>query len=87
MQNYNKKMLPFRRPNRFRRFGRRKRLTGRNLHHLLPRSRGGDDSISNLLLMKIEKHEAWHKLFGTMSAEEALALLQRVVRAKKKQAA
>lgn len=77
-------MNPSRLP--FRKFNRRKRLVGRNRHHfLLPKSRGGGESIQNMLIMRIERHEAWHKLFGTMTAEEALALLQRTVQAKKHQ--
>lgn len=66
--------------NRLKRKVRRKE--GRNLHHfLLAKSLGGRDSFNNLLLMKVERHE----LFGLMTAEEVLALLERVVRAKKHQ--
>lgn len=72
---------------RYRKFNRhRKQLAGRNRHHfILPRSRGGDESRQNLLVMHIERHTAWHKLFGTMTAEEAVELLQRAIRAKKHQ--
>lgn len=70
----------FRRVNR-----RRKRLKGRNLHHLTPQSRGGKNTKGNLLLIHIERHEAWHKMFGNRTAEEVLALLERVVRAKQGQ--
>ncbi len=72
--------LPFRKLNRH-----KKRLAGRNLHHLIPRSRFGDNSKSNLLLISIEKHELWHRLWGNRTAEEILALLERVVRAKQRQ--
>lgn len=65
---------------------RRRRFAGRNFHHFLrPKSLGGDNSFNNLLLMDIERHNAWHSLFGLMTAEEALALLERAVRAKKHQ--
>lgn len=75
----------------YRKFNRKKRrrpkrYKTRNRHHFLcPRARGGDSSDGNLLLMHIERHEAWHKLFGLKTADEALALLERVVRLKKRQ--
>ena len=62
-----------------------KHLAGRNRHHLQPRSRGGKDTINNLLLIDIEKHEYWHALWGNKTAEEVLMLLMRVVQAKDKQ--
>lgn len=64
----------------------KKHKIGRNLHHFLrPKSRGGDNSLNNLLLIDIEKHQCWHKLFKNATAEEVLNLLERVVRAKKHQ--
>ena len=48
---------------------RQKHLAGRNRHHLVPRSRGGNDTINNLLLIDIEKHELWHALWGNRTAE------------------
>lgn len=63
----------------------RKHLRDRNWHHLTPQSRMGDDSKQNMLLIDIEKHAAWHKLWGTKTAEEVLDLLTRVVRAKRNQ--
>lgn len=63
-----------------------KHLKGRDRHHFFrARSLGGSDTIDNLLLMDIERHRSWHGLFGLKSAEQALALLQRVVRAKARQ--
>ena len=64
-----------------------KHHAGRNRHHLIPRSRGGDSSCNNLLLINIEKHELWHQLWGNRTAEEILDLLERVVRAKHRQKA
>lgn len=58
---------------------------GRNYHHLTPVSRNGSDQRQNLLLIDIERHEGWHKVFGNRTAEEVLELLERVVRAKKHQ--
>ncbi len=59
---------------------------GRNHHHFLKNKvYGGDSSRQNLLLIHIERHRAWHDLFKNMSAEEAIRLLQRAIRAKKRQ--
>lgn len=60
----------------------------RNYHHFqLARADGGDSSQSNLLLIDIEKHKAFNQLFGpTCSAERAIQILQRAVRAKQSQA-
>ena len=55
---------------------------GRNFHHLLPRSRGGEKTTDNLLLIHIDRHRRWHSLFGTRSLEEVILLLVRVHRAK-----
>jgi hypothetical protein len=54
----------------------------RNKHHLLPRSRGGDNSPDNVLLLKVNRHFYWHRLFGARSLEEVILLLVRVHRAK-----
>jgi hypothetical protein len=54
----------------------------RNKHHLLPRSRGGDSSPDNLLLLKVNRHFYWHRLFGARSIEEVILLLMRVHQAK-----
>lgn len=62
-----------------------KRYQNRNRHHLLPRSRGGLNTPQNLLLIHIEKHRAWHDLFGLLTLEEAIQLLQRLQRCKAKQ--
>jgi hypothetical protein len=55
---------------------------GRNRHHILPESRGGDGERQNLILLKTYRHRAWHRLFGTRTLEEAITLLLRVHRAK-----
>ena len=54
----------------------------RNRHHLRPRSRGGDSHPSNLLLIQVERHETWHRLFGNRTLSEVIQLLKRVERAK-----
>jgi hypothetical protein len=57
-----------------------KRYRNRNFHHLFPRERGGDDSKENLLLLKIERHECWHKLFQNRTLNEVIHLLHRIQR-------
>jgi hypothetical protein len=74
----------FRKRNRWQKTQNRRR-PGRNLHHLLPRARGGKDNDKNLLLIDIEKHEAWHRIFGLRSLGEVIALLQRLDRMKRHQ--
>lgn len=72
----------YRKPNRRRKqFGK----LGRNLHHILPKSRGGLATRNNLLLIDIEKHEAWHKLFGLHTIQEVVEILERIDRAKRHQ--
>jgi hypothetical protein len=65
----------------------KKRRKWRNQHHLVPRSRGGNNEVSNLLLIDEETHIEWHRVFGNLTLEEVIALLQRLQRAKAKQAA
>ena len=55
-----------------------KDYSARARHHLTPRSRGGDNSPENLLLLGLDKHFYWHALFGTASLEEVITLLLRV---------
>ena len=62
-----------------------KRFRNRNRHHLQAKSLGGSMHPSNLLLIKIERHRAWHDLFGLLNLEEVIALLQRVQRCKARQ--
>jgi hypothetical protein len=54
----------------------------RNKHHILPKSRDGGNEPENLLLLKVQKHQAFHYLFGDRTIEEAIELLLRVHRAK-----
>jgi len=67
---------------------RRRHHPGMNRHHFfVARIRGGKRSINNLLWINIERHRSWHDVFGNMGAEEVLAFLERVVRAKRRQVA
>jgi len=54
----------------------------RNKHHLTPRSRGGEGYKYNLLLIGIERHAAWHTLWGNRTLSEVISLLKRLQRAK-----
>ena len=54
----------------------------KNRHHLIPRSRGGGNDRRNLLLIKIDRHETWHRLFGNLTLNEVIGLLIRLKRAK-----
>ena len=56
----------------------------RNHHHLNPisRTKKGDNSRNNLLLIDIERHIYFHKIFGNRTLDEVINLLCRVRRAK-----
>jgi len=50
----------------------------RGRHHLTPKTREGGDEVSNLLLLKTERHEHWHKIFGNRTLEEVILVLIRL---------
>ncbi len=54
-------------------------------HHLKPKSRGGQNIESNLLIIEIKRHNAWHVLWENRTLDEVIALLQRLKRMKKSQ--
>lgn len=62
----------------------RKLPPGQNRHHLTPRSRKGDDSRQNLLIIDVTRHDAWHKLFKNQTLEEVIGLLMRLKRMKRR---
>jgi len=62
------------------------RKKGRNKHHLTPKSRNGKSTVNNLLLIDIDRHNEWHKIFGVETLEEVIKLLIRLKRAKENQA-
>ena len=57
------------------------RFPERNRHHLTPQCRKGEayygGGIRNLLLIRISRHDAWHKAFGVMTLEEVIIFLVR----------
>lgn len=56
---------------------------GRNYHHLKPISRYGSGEVSNMCLMKIQRHIDWHKVFENMTLDEVISLLIRLRKAKR----
>lgn len=61
---------------------KKRRLQGKTKHHLTPKSRGGKSTPRNLLILEIEKHACWHKLFGIRTLSEVIELLERIRRIK-----
>ena len=49
----------------------------KNNHHVLPKSRKGTKKPSNILILDINRHSAYHLLFGNRTLLEAAALLKR----------
>lgn len=76
--------MRLRKHNRNRRLYRR-HLKGRNLHHNIARARGGSNENWNLILLKIEKHDLLHRVFGLRTLKEIIAILERLDRMKEKQ--
>ena len=62
-----------------------KRHRGRDRHHLVNRVNGGNRHPSNLLLINIERHHAWHKLFRNLNLDQVIELLIRTRAAKNAQ--
>ncbi len=46
-------------------------------HHILSRSRGGED-INNILFVSIDYHSAYHKLFENLTPDEVILYLNEV---------
>lgn len=65
---------------------RKKRVAfGQNRHHLVPKTRmeqGCKPLPDNILWMYVERHEAWHLLFGTRTLSEVIDLLIRLEKIK-----
>ena len=52
---------------------RREKVSGvRTRHHILPRSRGGNDAHSNIIVLEDKIHKAIHKLFSNLTPSEAI---------------
>ena len=55
---------------------------GMNRHHWINKSKGGQTNKRNVSWLKINKHRAWHILFGNLSLREVIELLTRLERIK-----
>lgn len=62
-----------------------KRYPGRNKHHNVARCLGGSDDDWNLILLKVERHNLLHKIFGVRTLKEIIAVLERLDRMKERQ--
>ncbi len=49
----------------------------KNRHHRKPKSKGGGNNKRNIVQVPMDKHIAYHVLFGTMTPEEVGAELTR----------
>jgi hypothetical protein len=41
-------------------------------HHIIPKSRGGPVTNSNIILVQRRYHQSWHHLFGNLTPAEAI---------------
>lgn len=57
------------------RFKHRQRK-GYNYHHIKPKSIGGQSVGSNMLFLKMNKHNAIHRIFGNASPKQILKMLK-----------
>ena len=57
----------------------------RTRHHIRPKSRGGSNEVSNILMLWETKHRIWHEVFDNRTLEEVIELLIRVKQAKRRQ--
>ncbi len=44
-------------------------------HHIIPRSRGGEDDQSNIAIVKNQDHETYHAMFSNMTPVEIITQL------------
>jgi hypothetical protein len=44
-------------------------------HHLKPRSRGGGNESSNIIMLNWDRHQSLHKTFGNRTLEEIFEVL------------
>lgn len=58
--------------------GFKNRAGSNDEHHIkTPCSRGGETINSNLLLIDVYRHDAWHLLFNNQTLKEIIAILQK----------
>lgn len=54
----------------------RKQKKGYNYHHITPRSQRGSEADSNMLFIKILKHNAIHRMFGNATPKQIDTMLR-----------
>lgn len=47
-------------------------------HHIIPRCRGGSDTVDNLLRLKVKRHRALHSMFGHQTLRTILIILKEI---------
>jgi hypothetical protein len=52
------------------------RKTNLTQHHLIPKSRKTRDK--QVIMLYWEHHQSWHNLFGDLTLQEIIAVLQRI---------
>lgn len=57
---------------------RQNRVDGLNVHHIRPSSRGGSGR-NNLVLLPVEWHASWHKLFVNMTVDEVHFFIETIM--------
>ena len=79
--------MTLRKPNRRKRQDerRRKHLENRDYHHNLAKSRGGSNQDFNLIVLKVERHQMLHKIFGNRTLREIISVLERLDKKKSNQ--
>lgn len=58
---------------------RRSRDCETNIHHIIPRSRGGGEDNSNKVRIPRRIHELYHNLFSNMTPSEVLSFLENCI--------
>ena len=58
------------------------RQQNQNRHHLLNKCRGGDFSPQNIIMLKVDKHNEWHRIFRNSDPEDIIRVLLRMCRMK-----
>jgi len=54
-----------------------------NEHHLVPKVCGGKANPQNLITLDISRHVCWHFLFGNLTIDEVIEMLERLKRCQK----
>lgn len=60
---------------KMKRYNRKHKVTR---HHILPKSRNGNDNPDNIWMLPREKHDSWHSLFQNRTIREAIAYLKMI---------